>query len=828
VEALDGMAPHLTVEEVASAADALVEALFIEGTLLQDAAGGLTNALPCRPEEGPELPAPAELATGRRAAAPSTGTEQQERERPEQEREQEQERDPVLEGRSEGPGDATGRLGRRDVEDVDRALGPVPAEIGGTPVSRAIDPTAPAAMPVGDPLEVAFGFGSPVVACKATPDATGGGGGCRFPLANAARKALVHLASVGEAHRDAVVAALLRAIGGVSGGPDAAALGVNERVVLRTLPCGSDLGHACEGAANDLRMFKDAVFPPGRAKCNRGRDPRRPGSAFDWGIDPGLVWDAVGAVLADVVPRMTPERVAEGEDPPARAVRLLAGRIAETADWAEEIVALRDAAVAAVAACVAGSVRRGTGSEGGRSAEHEPQATCVDDSALPVALPYGASTLGEVSAEIRRLTDRDNGFAGVGERLWPTAAAARALAMIGCTGPDDAVVRDVVRLARVCRKLVLDHSTDSWVVLPALSLRYRAEIDATGQGTLPLPLYPVLLVALERFGRGPIEAVRFLLEALSPPDTAEPDPFGRNGMVLPYLESLRPIALRALAASAGTDGPSADELAGIPGTRGLAEAIRTLDDACRRDGGTYDPACLQSAVLDPGADERAKSRALLVLGRLAEGEPSLLVPIVGPWIDAAARDPGRRATLAFVLQKARFDCRGAGADASWNATACEELRFATLGPLASATAAGIPEPPPSWRGHGAGPGRTRPCRDGEECPSGLPDLRFGPPACTGGLAWEVVRRIVAQHRGRIRRCHEVILQADPGVAGTVVIDLAIEPSGRVRSADPTADATGSAELAACIADIFTEMRFPQVNDPTSCRVSLQFRTVVSE
>ncbi|MDI7267152.1 MAG: AgmX/PglI C-terminal domain-containing protein [Myxococcota bacterium] len=84
---------------------------------------------------------------------------------------------------------------------------------------------------------------------------------------------------------------------------------------------------------------------------------------------------------------------------------------------------------------------------------------------------------------------------------------------------------------------------------------------------------------------------------------------------------------------------------------------------------------------------------------------------------------------------------------------------------------------------------------------------------------EVVRRIVEQHRGRIRHCYEAALRTAPEIQGRVTVKFVIAPQGHVPSAEPvgtTTTTTGDDDLAQCVAAVVKRMSFPEADGVTSC------------
>jgi Ca-activated chloride channel family protein len=93
--------------------------------------------------------------------------------------------------------------------------------------------------------------------------------------------------------------------------------------------------------------------------------------------------------------------------------------------------------------------------------------------------------------------------------------------------------------------------------------------------------------------------------------------------------------------------------------------------------------------------------------------------------------------------------------------------------------------------------------------SATPELRLGEATTYGGLSKEVIRRVVAQHRGRVRHCYETALLGDPAAAGRVTVKFVIAPEGRVQSGEVASNTTGDDTLGQCILEVVRQMQFPE-------------------
>jgi hypothetical protein len=95
-------------------------------------------------------------------------------------------------------------------------------------------------------------------------------------------------------------------------------------------------------------------------------------------------------------------------------------------------------------------------------------------------------------------------------------------------------------------------------------------------------------------------------------------------------------------------------------------------------------------------------------------------------------------------------------------------------------------------------------------PAGAPHIREGKATVTGGLASEVIQRIVRQNFGRFRLCYENGLKKTPALAGQVGVHFVIDASGSVSQAerDPTTTMTDG-DVVSCVMRSVATLSFPQ-------------------
>lgn len=159
---------------------------------------------------------------------------------------------------------------------------------------------------------------------------------------------------------------------------------------------------------------------------------------------------------------------------------------------------------------------------------------------------------------------------------------------------------------------------------------------------------------------------------------------------------------------------------------------------------------------------------------------------------------------------------GEGAPPSAEPMALDEsaIGLAGLGMIGHSTVGGS-----AGRGPGRGGGATT-----REAP--VPDVTLGDSSTAGALSREVIRRVVTQHRGRIRSCYEAALRTHPSLAGRVTVRFQIAETGSVTSADVVDNTTGDSNVASCIAAVARRISFPAGDAPTT--VSYPFTLQASQ
>lgn len=125
-------------------------------------------------------------------------------------------------------------------------------------------------------------------------------------------------------------------------------------------------------------------------------------------------------------------------------------------------------------------------------------------------------------------------------------------------------------------------------------------------------------------------------------------------------------------------------------------------------------------------------------------------------------------------------------------------------------------------GHGAGTGHGQ---DWDLHPAIAPPstakLTIGDTTVAGTLPPEVIRKIVAQNKGRFRLCYDQGLRTDATLHGELDVHFVIDRSGAVSTANTAASTTlPDAAVVACVTRGFGNLSFPQ---PDSGTVDVVYR-----
>ena len=111
---------------------------------------------------------------------------------------------------------------------------------------------------------------------------------------------------------------------------------------------------------------------------------------------------------------------------------------------------------------------------------------------------------------------------------------------------------------------------------------------------------------------------------------------------------------------------------------------------------------------------------------------------------------------------------------------------------------------------------------------GVGSLVFALAACAhpvgtdGRLTDDAVTRVVRRQQDDIRACYDIGLSRIHGLAGTVRLEFAIEPSGATTGATIRESTLESEEVERCLVDIASRWRFPSAPQRRTVKLPLAF------
>ncbi|MBI5490553.1 MAG: hypothetical protein HY905_24685 [Deltaproteobacteria bacterium] len=386
------------------------------------------------------------------------------------------------------------------------------------------------------------------------------------------RRAVVHLAALSDDNRNTVIEELLRMLNVDMDEavekelPDLSSLGKNDRLDLLRLPCGTTLSSSCAEKETALREYRDKGWAPAKAACNRGADPDRPGSGFQWGFNYEVIWEKFGSMLVDIV---TP---VQGGTPPDRtskvglAIAALQTEVALMDRWVakvkaakklhETIVGLYDdfmssraanaeaqgTAEAAPAAAATPetepklaedvqplyeqlkTLRASEGTKFGPEARQvtvdliavlsKPEAEADDREACQ---PLIKGVFTDVQTELLTLADFDSTpqYQKVNLMLWRSVSAARYLALLGVAGQDDETLHQVLRITQFALDTLMGFPVTPLKAFPQMVLRFKQPFTPDGMPMMPQPAIPGLIDAIQNFQRPTPAVMNFLMQMMA-------------------------------------------------------------------------------------------------------------------------------------------------------------------------------------------------------------------------------------------------------------------------------------------------------------------------
>lgn len=97
---------------------------------------------------------------------------------------------------------------------------------------------------------------------------------------------------------------------------------------------------------------------------------------------------------------------------------------------------------------------------------------------------------------------------------------------------------------------------------------------------------------------------------------------------------------------------------------------------------------------------------------------------------------------------------------------------------------------------------------GPRKPHGI-EVSIQPGVVRGALDKELVRRVVRQHLNEVRYCYEQALSRQPTLAGRIVVQFTIAPTGRVLVAALQSSSLGAPNVDTCVVSATRRWEFPQ-------------------
>ena len=104
-----------------------------------------------------------------------------------------------------------------------------------------------------------------------------------------------------------------------------------------------------------------------------------------------------------------------------------------------------------------------------------------------------------------------------------------------------------------------------------------------------------------------------------------------------------------------------------------------------------------------------------------------------------------------------------------------------------------------------------------------PDVMTGFLSVRGSLDREIIRRIVRRHLNEVRFCYDEALVARPMLAGRVVVQFSIAPTGRVLASLLQSSTLGATAAEACIVNAVKRWEFPAPTGGGLVMVSYPFQ-----
>lgn len=227
------------------------------------------------------------------------------------------------------------------------------------------------------------------------------------------------------------------------------------------------------------------------------------------------------------------------------------------------------------------------------------------------------------------------------------------------------------------------------------------------------------------------------------------------------------------------------------------------------------PSVPRQATPKTAAEAVARARTSGVLGILNGGAKDALDEVLSgtPAMGSDAADVLENLQGTTVADGYGSGFRGAGTGAGAAGTGEGMLGTGALATRGKYGGTGWND-----RGYGTGVGTLA-----RRTPPRAPDIIQGIGSVRGALDKEIIRRIVRRHLNEVRYCYDKALAAHPSLAGRVVVQFTIAPTGRVLVALLQSTTLGAPAVESCMVEAVRRWEFPQPQGGGLVSVSYPFQ-----
>ncbi len=251
-----------------------------------------------------------------------------------------------------------------------------------------------------------------------------------------------------------------------------------------------------------------------------------------------------------------------------------------------------------------------------------------------------------------------------------------------------------------------------------------------------------------------------------------------------------------------------------PAAPGGSAAASGTEGVTRRDPR---PTVQRQATAKNAAEAAARVRTSSILGILSGAPTDALADVLGdaPAMGNEAADVLAHMQGTTVAEGYGTGFRGGGTGAGPAGTGEGIIGLGTIGTLGKFGKGHGPGTGPGGYGSTVGTLATR-----QPHP---PDVLIGDISVRGSLDKEIIRRTVRRHLNEVRFCYEKALAAHPSIAGRVVVQFTIAPTGRVPVALLQSTTLGVASVESCMVEAVRRWEFPQPEGGGLVSVSYPFQ-----